>query len=282
MTLDADTGLITGTCVAPNGGLYNFTITATNDYGSVEQDFAILIDGTAPTTDGYGGVECIYVIPSGPSTWNPTNVAGSTGGNPAVPITYSFSGTPDSQLNAAIDASSGVLTFDPDAVLIGDYAQFPAVRLTNYFGSYDTAVGPIPVMAPVYWGEWHGALPGTFTENNILVDVFDNVTPGPRIASCHLAYTWLYINPFLAYPTTSSAYARILAIPQNLLTGDVMQDHLPGTIFLCDATNTAIPCAALTPAWPTPYQSGLTINGVLYDIYVITARTLAISITGNS
>ena len=277
MTLDGDTGLITGTCVAPNGGLYNFTITATNDYGSVGQAFAILIDGTAPVMS-YGGTQ---VAPAGTDTSYTTTTTGSTGGSPAVPIAYAFVGDPDPLLGATVNTSTGEVTIDPDGGANGN--AYPAtVRATNYFGHSDVAFD-LNILTDIYWGEWHGALPGTFTAANITTDLFDNVTPGPRVETGLETVNWLSINPWLAFPATGVAYARVLAIPQGTLTGTIamlMSGDLPWTIV--DSGNINIPCASLTPAWPTPYQSGLVINNVPYDIYVITARTLAITILGNN
>lgn len=281
MTFDTTTGLITGTCVAPNGGLYNFTVEITNDYGSVSQAYAILIDGTAPSgsytiapvTDSLtGGVL---------NTWTPS-VTGSTGGSPAVPFTYSFTATPDPLLNASIDSGTGVVTMTPDASLIGNSVDIGALSVSNYFGDVVLASGFYGVLATVYWGEWHGALPGTFTAANITTDLFDDATPGPRTKSGFASFQCFTENPFLVYPATGIAYVRILAVPHGLFTGSILADGGYPNFFLADLSNINVPCASLTPAWPTPYQSGLVINNVPYDIYVVTARTAAITLLGNS
>lgn len=281
MSLNADTGLITGTTVDPDGGLYNFTVQLENAYGTVSQAYAILVTGAAPSIVSATSSPCESTMWYPTWTWTPTVVTGSVGGYPAVPITYSFTDSPDPLLNATIDEATGVLTINPDPSLVGTAATFPSIRASNYFGHFDTGTAQIAVMASAYWGEWHGALPGSFTEADILTGLFDDTTPGPRIADCTDSYTWLYLPPYLMYPATGVSYARVLAIPAALLTGSYLQGVIPGTWFICDATNTAVPLASLTPAWPTPYQSNLSIGGLLYNIYVITARTAAITVRGS-
>jgi len=283
MTFDPITGLITGTCAYPNGGLYNFTVAVTNDYGSVSQAYAILISGTVPAYS-------IAVTPDSssfrPGTTNEitcTYISGSYGGSPAVPITFAFDGDPNPLWNATLDTATGLVTLDPDISLVGTSVVFPELRATNYFGSSVVVVGGYyAVVAPMYWGEWHGALPGTFTAANILTDLFDNTTPGPRTKTGTSAIFWAINSPFLVYPATGVAYARVLAVPTGFFQCQILAQNYPNAVFLADLSNINIPCANLTPAWPTPYQSGLVINNVPYDIYVVTARTTTITLLGNS
>lgn len=281
-TLDASSGLITGTAAYPNGGLWTGEITITNTAGDVVYPYAILIEGTAPggsytvTPDGValrGGVL---------NTYTPTGVTGSTGGDPAVPITYAFTLAPDPLLNAVLDAATGIVTMTPDDSLVGNEVVSGTITASNYFGDTVFTYGTRVVMAPVYWGEWHGALPGTFTVSNITTDLFDDVTPGPRVEYGDDSYSWITSNPWLAYPATGVAYARILAVPHGLFIGNLVTGVFPVDFFVCDISDIFIPCASLTPAWPTPYQSGLVIDGVTYDIYVVAAQTAAITLLGNS
>lgn len=284
-TLNADSGVISGTSPSPNGGLWEGEITITNTAGDVVYPFSILMDGTvasatygpiSPNTDSLtGGV--LNTISA--------TLSGSTGGYPSFPINCAFVGTPNPLLNATIDADTGEVTYTPDDSLVGNVVTFPTVRFTNYFGHTDvpaTSAGASAVLAPVYWGEWHGALPGSFTSSDIKTGLFDNLNAGPRIENGLDSVRWIQESPWLEYPSTGIAYARVLAVPHGLFIGNIVTGYFPVGFFVCDISDIFIPCADLTPAWPTPYQSGLVIDSVTYDIYVVTARTASITLLGNS
>ena len=279
-TLGVSSGIIFGQCDYPNGGLYTGTIHVSNAYGSVDYNFEILVNGVAPTisyptiTPYNTGVLTGAVLNSRPCT-----LTGSTGGYPSVPITVAFISAPDPLLNATLDTDTGDVTMTPDESLVGNYVPDMRVQATNYFGSTGEATPPdIAVVANIYYGEWHGALPGSFTSDNITIDVFDNLTPGPRVKTGASVGMWI-AGEFAEYPATAIAYYRILAVPHGMLIGNIATQQFPiGTIRITDFTSLPLPCPDLTPAWPTPYQSGLVISGVEYDVYVVNSRTASIEL----
>lgn len=283
--------------VATNGALFEFTIRATNSAGTADNDFSILVDGTVPSLTYvtsqnsdfffYPGTVGYYYYSRGASggqifisnTITPT-FSGST------PITFSSTGTLPSGIT--LNPTTGVISGTGAVSEVGDRRVFTSTA-TNLFGSSSWSFNVFGA-ALVYWGEWTGAVPGTFTASNITVDLtddFGDVSPGPRRTNYNAfglsweidgipgSVQWFIEGSTTAYflfPATVGAKTRVIAIPQGFFTGNMLNDDPPVTGPFTALIALVADNAAFTPAFPTPYQTGLSINGVPYDIFVITAR----------
>ncbi|TXH54349.1 MAG: hypothetical protein E6Q97_11140 [Desulfurellales bacterium] len=286
--------LISG--IPTNGNLYEFTLRASNSAGTEDNDFSILINGVAPVltyvTNGafvYPGTAGFWSYLRGASagqtliglTLTPTVLTGST---PIVCSVHSGS-LPTS---ITINSSTGVISGTAAAATVGSYYS-ATLRATNLFG-FDPATMPILSAALVFWGEWTGAVPGTFTAANItddLTDDFGDMPSGPR-RSNYNAYGLAWeidlvttnvqqfiegvTTGYFLFPATAGAKTRVLAIPSGFFTGTQDPSLPTATAPFTALIATVDADADFNPAFPTPYQSGLVINGVPYDIFVITAR----------
>lgn len=294
MSLDSASGIISGTAPYPYGALYEGVIGVENAVGSTTYVFQILINGTAATFtqdwtypiatlgEGFAGLTADpayfnnYV---GDFTATSSGVSTSEG---SIPITWSLvsNQTPSLPDGVTFDTNTGKTTGSPtNPDHLCKLFQYGAL-IQNYFGShveYYTMV----VVPTIYCGEWHGALPGTFTASNIQNDLFDDATPGPRILpSAGLCFACaLSCNAApnaITFPAVSPARARVMAVPRAFFEGDVN-----GGVTSWAAS------VAFSPSFPTPYQENLilTVNGVdtPYDIYVVpsTAGSFAVWFTPN-
>lgn len=297
-SLGAATGLITGTVAYPNGGLYEFTIGVSNTFGSTQHDFSVLIDGTAPTF-GWDWTESASVYSAGifvgtstfvddstdaPFSANPNSVVGSS------PVVFTGTTLPT---RLAVTSGTGELVPTFTQADISTLGVFNVVG-TNYFGAHTTPM-VLHVSGDVIWGEWTGAAPGTFTAADItttLSDDFGEAPSGPRRLSLG-GYTWSIgptfprFLPTFRFPVLGSPKVRVLAIPQGWFEGSansVVTDLFPdppfGPVQAPWAMNWNVYSigggpsnSTFSPAWPTPYQTGLLIEGLLYDIYVTSAIT---------
>ena len=264
-SLNNSNGFITGLCSYPSGGLYQGYISITNDIGSVDYAFEILINGTLPTlsydiTVGVFPIGTLFVSPSSISTFDATST-GSSGGTTAFPLNFQLT-TPVGEANMLVNVDNGQLTLQPSNAANGNSYPY-TVTLTNYFGSVDFS-STIYVLAPIYWGEWHGALPSTFSESDILTGLFNDTTPGPRVIEGEDVLTLLVGNP-VYYPSTASPYFRVLAVPRGFTNGTLAHAQGDGSDLQPVSLGTL---AEFDPPWPSTYQGALSINGVPYDIYV--------------
>lgn len=264
-SIDPETGIISGLCSYPNGGLYQGFVTITNDQGSTDYGFEILINGTLPTlsydvTVGAFPIGSLFVEPSAVTTFNAT-ATGSSGGTTAFPLYFQLT-TPVGDANMLVDSATGQLTLQPSNDANGNSYPY-TVTLTNYFGS-TTFSSTIYVLAPIYWGEWHGSLPSEFSEADILSGLFNDTTPGPRVIEGEDVYTLLVGNP-VYYPSTAIPYFRVLAVPRGFTNGNLAQSQGDGS----DLQPAGIGgLAEFDPPWPAAYQDVLSINGIPYDVYV--------------
>lgn len=283
--------------VATNGALFEFTIRATNSAGTADNDFSILVDGTVPVlsyatlenpTYYYPGTAGFFYYVRGATDGQISlgnSLAASVTGS--TPIAFTTTGTLPS--GVTVNASTGLVSGTAAASEVGDARSFTSVA-TNYFGSDTVAFNTIGA-ALVYWGEWTGAVPGTFTASNITVDLtddFGDVSPGPRRTNFNaFGLTWEidgvcssvrdFCDPIstfsFQFPALGGAKTRVIAIPSGFFTGNRISEAPPVSAPFTALINAVAANADFTPAFPTPYQTGLTINGVPYDIFVITSRS---------
>ena len=303
MSLNQASGIISGTCEYPFGGLYAGIITVSNEAGTTDYTYSILISGTEPTFaqdwtypiallgagfSGMTGGQSYFNTYAGDFTATSSGVYPDSAVG-SVPATWEFISVQGPPLpdGVSFDSNTGNTTGSPtNPDQLCKLYQY-GVGYRNYFG-YHQEDYTMSIVPTIYWGEWHGALPGSFTAANIQTDLFNNATPGPRIIpgdngvgtsvafagaiSCNAS------GPgFFRFPAVSPARARVLAIPRLWFTGDVNQG-----ITSWGAT------ATFTPPFPTPYQEDLvlTVNGIdiPYDVYVIpsTASQVDLFFTANA
>jgi len=295
MTLDPDSGIISGTAPYPYGALYEGVIGVENSAGSTEYVFQILINGTAATFtqdwtypiailgsgfSGQEGGQGFIATYAGDFTYDASGIASSSG---SIPTTWEFitnqaTPLPDGvTFNEFTGKTQGSPTNPDQLCTMYQYG----VVYRNYFG-YHQENYTMVIVPTIYWGEWHGALPATFTAENIQTDLFDDTTPGPRVIP---GYNGISVNVAFAgalacnasgpnvlrFPAVSPARARIFAVPRAWFTGDVNGGVTSWSTF-----------TSFTPTFPTPYQENLalTVNGIeiLYDVYVIPSTTSAIDL----
>ena len=277
MTLNNTSGIMTGTCQNPNGGLYAGTITVTNAAGSATYDFNILVTGELPETAyATGPFNAInFPLVSGdivatalePYTLTPSVATGSVGGSPATPITYN-SYVAGSDPGLVCDQATGDLAITASSEIIGNvYDWF--VGSTNYFGQTNSETRKLAIVAPIYYGEWHGALPGTFTAADITAGLYNDTTPGPRIIEGTAVWDTFSDYGVPVWPTTAVAYYRVIAIPRGLLSGTIARTTVGYGETVAPTDYSTVTLSDFTPPWPATYQAPLAISGIDYDVYVL-------------
>jgi len=276
--LNEATGIISGNSPYPNGGLYTGEISIVNEAGSTSYPFALLLTGEAPVTQYTTGPFTegityplvsgdVVVLAESPFSLLPSTATGSSGGNPAFSIQYSLEfDTP--AIGLQIQTDTGELCGTVPAASVGSVNTYTVTSL-NYFGSHTTSSRKCAVVAPLYYGEWHGALPVTFTAADIKTGLYDNTTPGPRIITGSALWETFSDYGVPVWPTTASPYYRVIAIPQGLLSGTIAKTTA-GVGAVVAPTNYATGfLTEFDPIWPGTYQGPLTIDNVPYDVYVL-------------
>jgi hypothetical protein len=182
----------------------------------------------------------------------------SSGGS--VPITWSVtSGSLPAGLT--LDPDTGVLSGIPTTATVynwtvtaynncesGEDSQPTTMEITN---------DAPPSSDLLYWGEWNAALPGTFTEANILTGLANGDIPGgPRSVDPATVVVLGVIT--LEFPETTAETYRVLVVPTGYLTS---LEQPPGDD------------AILNPAVNTVYQAPLTVAGQSSDVYVLAENT---------
>ena len=176
----------------------------------------------------------------------------------SLPITWSvlIGSLPN---GLSLNAGTGVLSGIPTTATLYNFS----IRAENACGNDDQIVEmEITNEAPpsadlMYWGEWDDALPGTWSEANILTGLADGDTPGgPR--SVDPATVVVANQIVLEFPLTIASPYRVFVVP----TGYILTVEQPIGFD-----------AALNPAPNTPYQIGLTVAGQSSDVYVIANPT---------
>ena len=276
--LDDVSGIISGSSPYPNGGLWTGEITITNDSGNAVYPFAILMTGVVPETVYTTGpyvVGTSFPLVSGdivstaldPYALSPSTATGSSGGSPSFSILYSINFESENPgLN--IDTGTGDLSITPDVSEVGNVYNW-SVDSTNYFGTTTTENRKLAIVAPIYYGEWHGALPGSFTAANIKTGLYDDTTPGPRIISGAAIWDTFSDYGVPVWPDTASPYFRVIAIPQGLLSGSIAATTVGAGAVVAPTNYATGFLTEFDPIWPNTYQSALDIDGIQYDIYVL-------------
>jgi len=188
-SLDEITGIISGTCLEGAPDPFIFELSVTNAYGSSTSAFQMYVEGTLPVID-YSPNFQYFAQHIGSADFqlggNPASVTTSIGGvyvSGTPPITYADITTDPNEplpegvaLDTATARVSGTLS---DQSQLFDVFRF-GIYGENFVGiGHQLHCSLFPV-ANVYWDEWTGALPGTFTAANHTATLTDNGTPGPR------------------------------------------------------------------------------------------------------
>ena len=134
VTLNATTGVLSGTPAAGTGGVYSFTVTATNLMGSVTQTFTLTVNQVPVITSA----NSVTFAQGTSNTFTVTATA-----FPAA--TYSETGTLPS--GVTLNATTGVLSGTPAAGTGGSYAL--SIKATNAAGTFTQSFTLVVTQAPV-------------------------------------------------------------------------------------------------------------------------------------
>jgi gliding motility-associated-like protein len=195
ITIDANTGIISyDNTIVP--GSYPFTVTATNNLGSISTAYTLTVNATAPAALVY-------------STNSSTAIRGTAGisvaptvNNGGATVTYSLTGTVPG--NITINATTGVISYD-NALTVGNYSL--TVTATNVTGSttvtYTININPSP----------NNNLSNLSINTGTLTPAFNSATisyvVGVPISTTSVIFT----------PTVSDAFALVQVNGINVASG---------------------------------------------------------------